>query len=56
MILQKIRHNSIVKLYDSFETTKHIVFVMELCSGGDLLNFVRKRRKLNEQTAKYLFN
>ena len=28
---------------------------MELCPGGDLLNYVRKRRKLTEKNAKYLF-
>ena len=28
---------------------------MELCSGGDLLNYVRKRRKLKEDVAKYVF-
>ena len=28
---------------------------MELCPGGDLLNYVRKRRKLNEKSAKYIF-
>jgi serine/threonine protein kinase len=28
---------------------------MELCAGGDLLSYVRKRRKLNENVAKYLF-
>jgi serine/threonine protein kinase len=28
---------------------------MELCSGGDLLNYVRKRRKLNEEAARFLF-
>lgn len=54
-ILQKTRrHPNIVKLYDSFETTKHIVFVMELCAGGDLLNYVRKRRKLQEPVAKWI--
>ena len=31
------------------------MIVMELCPGGDLLNYVRKRRKLNETLAKYLF-
>lgn len=54
-ILKKIRHQNIVKLFDSFETKKHIVFVMELCAGGDLLNYVRKRRKLKEDVAKYIF-
>jgi hypothetical protein len=28
---------------------------MELCQGGDLLSYVRKRRKLKEDIAKYLF-
>jgi len=28
---------------------------MELGAGGDLLNFVRKRKKLDENTAKVLF-
>jgi serine/threonine protein kinase len=31
------------------------MLVMELCAGGDLLNFVRKRKKLDEDTAKVLF-
>jgi len=31
------------------------MLVMELCAGGDLLNFVRKRKKLDEETAKVLF-
>jgi serine/threonine protein kinase len=28
---------------------------MELCAGGDLLNYVRKRRKLKEDKAKFIF-
>jgi serine/threonine protein kinase len=28
---------------------------MELCAGGDLLTYVRKRRKLGEKVAKYVF-
>ena len=44
-----------VKLYETFETGRHIMLVMELCAGGDLLNFVRKRKKLDEETAKVIF-
>lgn len=50
-----MRHSSVVKLFETFETEKHYLFVMELCAGGDLLSYVRKRRKLNENVAKYLF-
>jgi len=28
---------------------------MEMCAGGDLLNYVRKRRKLKENVCKKLF-
>jgi serine/threonine protein kinase len=38
-----------VRLYDNFETKQHTCFVMELCPGGDLLTYVRKRRKLKEE-------
>jgi 5'-AMP-activated protein kinase, catalytic alpha subunit len=54
-ILSKIRHPCVISLYETFETKKHILFVIELCAGGDLLNYVRKRRKLNEDVAKCFF-
>lgn len=54
-ILLKLRHPSVVKLYETFETRRHIMLVMELCAGGDLLNFVRKRKKLDEPLAKVIF-
>ena len=54
-ILLRLRHQSVVKLYETFETQRHIMLVMELCAGGDLLNFVRKRKKCDEPLAKVLF-
>ena len=44
-----------MRLYESFDTESHIVYVMEVCGGGDLLTYVRRRRKLKEDFAKYLF-
>lgn len=41
-ILKKFRHPNVVKLFETFEMPKHIVYVMEICAGGDLLNYVRK--------------
>ena len=31
------------------------MFVMEVCGGGDLLTYVRRRRKLKEDVARHLF-
>jgi hypothetical protein len=28
---------------------------MEVCAGGDLLNYVRKRKQVPEDVAKYIF-
>jgi serine/threonine protein kinase len=54
-LLKKLNHKNIVKLYEYFETEKYTLFVIELCSGGDLLNYVRRRRRLKEDVAKFLF-
>jgi len=54
-ILKALRHPNIVKLFETLETQRHHLIVMELCPGGDLLNYVRKRRKLKEPYAKYVF-
>jgi 5'-AMP-activated protein kinase catalytic alpha subunit len=54
-LLLKMRHDHVVKIYETIETKKHIIIVMELCAGGDLLNYVRKRRRLKEPYAKKIF-
>lgn len=54
-ILRLTSHENIVRLYESFVTPQHIVFVMEVCGGGDLLTYVRRRRKLREDTARHIF-
>ena len=53
--MKRARQENIVRLYESFETENHIVYVMEVCGGGDLLTYVRRRRKLKEDYAKFVF-
>ena len=54
-ILKSLRHPNNIKILETFQTDKHHMIVMELCPGGDLLNYVRKRRKLTEKYAKFVF-
>ena len=54
-ILKQCNHKNVVRLYDQFETNKHICFVIELCSGGDLFSYIKKRRRLKEEVARYFF-
>lgn len=53
--LKAIKHENIIRLYETFYNDKYLLIVIELCSGGDLLSYVRKRRKLTEPTAKVIF-
>ena len=55
-LLEDIRHPNIVKLYETVkpEDSKldYYLMFMELCTGGDLLQFVRRRRSLEEPLVK----
>lgn len=51
-ILKDLRHPNIIMLYETFENDKKIFLVMELCVGGDLLSYLKKRRKIKESVAK----
>ena len=53
-VLSKLHHPFINQILDNFETDTHFFIVMEyIC--GDLLTFIRKRNKLNEQISKFIF-
>ena len=54
-ILKQCNHLNVVKLYDTFETQKHICFVIELASGNDLFSYIKKRRRLKEDVARFFF-
>ena len=54
-LMKNLRHSSVVKLLDTFETKNYILIIMENISGGDLLSFVKKRTKLNEKISKFIF-
>jgi serine/threonine protein kinase len=51
----ELRHPNVVKLYETYETKKNIIFVLELCPGGDLFKFVRSRKILDESVARFFF-
>ena len=44
-----------IKFCEYLETDKYKLYVMELCQGGDLLQYVKRRKKLDEPLAKFLF-
>lgn len=50
-----MRHKNHIKLLEVFKTESHVCIVMELCPGGNLLSYLKKRRCLSEQQAKFVF-
>jgi serine/threonine protein kinase len=42
-------------MFEYIETDDYHLFFMEICTGGDLLNYVRRRRKLEESVARNFF-
>lgn len=45
-------HPHIIKLYDLFEDAQNIYLVMELCSGGELFDFIVRKKHLSEHEAR----
>ena len=54
-LMKKLNHPNITKILETFENEKYILISMEYINGGNLFSFVKKRRKLSEKTAKFLF-
>jgi 5'-AMP-activated protein kinase catalytic alpha subunit len=54
-LMSKMRHKNVCKYFERLETDQHNLFIMEVCQGGDLLSYVRRRRRLEEPIAKFIF-
>ena len=49
------KSNNVVKIFETYETKKHYCIVMEYICAGDLLSYIKKRGKLTEDVAKFIF-
>jgi serine/threonine protein kinase len=54
-LLKKIKHSNVIRLLEVFESSKHLLMVMEYAGGGDLLKLIKKRGGLKEQDSKFIF-
>eukprot|EP00118_Oscarella_pearsei_P001406 m.7359 g.7359 ORF g.7359 m.7359 type:complete len:620 (+) comp18475_c0_seq1:293-2152(+) len=55
LMLQKIRHRNVVRLYEVLESENHFYLVTELVSGGELQKHIGAKGRLDEnETRKYI--
>jgi len=52
-VLSYIRHPYIVSLHHAFQTPKHLVLVLQLCSRGNLSQLIYRERSLKETLARH---
>lgn len=50
-VLKRLTHPNVARLFDVVETASRIFCVMEFADGGSVLDHVRARRRLDENTA-----
>jgi serine/threonine-protein kinase ULK2 len=50
-IMRDYLHENIVQLFEHFSSTRYIYLVLELCAGGDLSKYVRKKTRIEERVA-----
>ncbi len=55
-VLQAHPHQNIVKYIKTQKTGSKIIIVMELCSGGELLKYIKNRSKFNISDVQSLFS
>ncbi|CDW85359.1 protein kinase domain containing protein [Stylonychia lemnae] len=50
-ILKIVRHPNVIQLYEIIETSRQLFLIMEYASGGELFDFIVKRKRLQETDA-----
>ena len=54
-LMRKLNHQNITKILETFEDEQYYFIIMEYINGGNLFSYVKKRRKLSEKVAKFIF-
>ena len=53
--LKKFKNINIIKIYEVIETSKSVYFIMEYAPGGELFNYIVKKKYLDEKEASFFF-
>jgi 5'-AMP-activated protein kinase catalytic alpha subunit len=50
-ILKIVRHPNVIQLYEIIETNRQLFLIMEHAGGGELFDYIVKRKRLEEKDA-----
>jgi serine/threonine protein kinase len=53
--MKNLKHPNIISLYEIIETNKELSIVLELASGGEVLDYIVEKGSLREDEARGLF-
>jgi len=51
-VLESVKHENIVSLLETFDTSQHLYMVMEVCAGGELFDRIVEKDHYNEMEAR----
>ena len=54
-ILAKFNHPNLIMVTEIFESANHYYTVMELCEGGELFNYIVKKKYLSEEESAFFY-
>ena len=55
-IIQSLHHQNVIKIQDIFENEDNFYIVMEYCEGGELFNYMVKKRRLSDEEASFFYD
>ena len=54
-ILTEMHNPFVIKVYKIYEDKNNFLIIMEYCEGGELFNYIVKKKRLSEEEASYFF-
>jgi len=56
-LMEKMKHQNIIRLYEVIDTSKYVILIMEYVGGGSLHGYLKSKpnRRLEESDAKRIF-
>ena len=54
-ILIEMHNPFVIKVYKIYEDKNNFLIIMEYCEGGELFNYIVKKKRLSEEEASYFF-